>query len=197
MAFVPMREAVRLLGLHPNTIRRYADAGIIPSIRNQAGQRLLDIDAYTRKATPASTVCYCRVSSVKQKDDLDRQVAYLQERYPGAEIVRDIGSGLNFKRKGLGAILERLHQGDKLMLVVAHRDRLARFGSELIEYWLEQNGGRLVVHDDTRLSPSEEITQDILSILTVYSARINGLQRYRKGSRGRSGSTSWQTSGRW
>ena len=79
----------------------------------------------------------------------------MRERYPDAEIIRDVGSGLNFRRKGLLAILERLHQGDKLRVVVAYRDRLARFGTELIETLLERNGGELVVLNQRDLSPEE------------------------------------------
>ena len=104
----------------------------------------------------------------------------MRERYPDAEIIRDVGSGLNFKRKGLLAILERLHQGDKLRVVVAYRDRLARFGTELIETLLERNGGELVVLNQRDLSPEEELTTDLLAILTVFGARVNGLRRYRK-----------------
>ncbi|MFM6225205.1 MAG: recombinase family protein, partial [Dolichospermum sp.] len=74
------------------------------------------------------TICYCRVSSSKQRDDLDRQIAYMQSLYP-----KDIGSGLNFKRKGLRSLLDRLLQGNKFILVVACRDRLARFGFELVQ----------------------------------------------------------------
>lgn len=99
--------------------------------------------------------------------------------YPEAEVIRDIGSGLNYKRKGLRTILERVVKGDKLQVVVAHRDRLARFGNEIIRYLLEQNGGELVVLDDTACSPAEEITQDILSILHVFSCRMPGLRKYR------------------
>ena len=104
----------------------------------------------------------------------------MRERYPDAEIVSDVGSGLNFKRKGLLAILERLHQGDKLCVVVAYRDRLARFGTELIETLLERNGGELVVLNHRDLSPGEELTTDLLAILTVFEARLDGLRRYHK-----------------
>ena len=98
----------------------------------------------------------------------------------GAEVITDVASGLNYRRKGLATILERLHSGDKLTLVVAYRDRLARFGTELIEQMLEQNGGQLVVLNQRDLSPPEELTQDLLAILTVFSARANGLRKYRK-----------------
>ncbi|WP_293139039.1 recombinase family protein [Okeania sp. SIO3I5] len=83
-------------------------------------------------AARASTVCYCRVSSAKQRDDLNRLVEFMPNQYPGAEVIKDIGSGLNFKRKGLRAILDRILQGDQLQIIVACRDRLTRFGFELI-----------------------------------------------------------------
>jgi putative resolvase len=103
----------------------------------------------------------------------------MHKRYPSAEIVRDIGSGINFKRKGLRALLVRLLAGDKLTLVVAHKDRLARFGFDLVQYLVEQNGGTVVVLDQTLHSPTSELTQDLLSILTVFSCRIHGLRKYR------------------
>ena len=93
----------------------------------------------------------------------------MRESYPRAEIVSDIGGGLNFRRKGLVAILERLHRGDKLRIVVAHRDRLARFGFELIQWFAEQNGGGIVVLNNTDYSPEQELTQDILAILHTFS----------------------------
>ena len=127
-----------------------------------------------------TTICYCRVSSHKQTGDLQRQVAFMQQHFPNAEVITDVASGLNYRRKGLASILERLHQGDKLTLVVAYRDRLARFGTELIEQILQQNGGELLVLNQRDLSPPEELTQDLLAILTVFSARANGLRRYRK-----------------
>ncbi|MDJ0681988.1 MAG: MerR family transcriptional regulator, partial [Xenococcaceae cyanobacterium MO_167.B52] len=89
MAYVPLRKAVEKLGLHPNTLRRYANEGKIPIIKNEAGQRLYDVEAYIRGAANASLVCYCRVSSSKQKDDLNRQIAYMQSLYPEAEIIKD------------------------------------------------------------------------------------------------------------
>ena len=178
--YIPLRKAVQELGMHPNTLRKYADNGTIPSIRNAAGQRLFDVQSYLRGVMPAAVICYCRVRSAKQRDDLERQVACIRERYPEAEVVRDIGSGLTFKRKGLRAILDRLLSGDKLTLVVAHRDRLARFGFDLITYLVESNGGELVVLDQAVHSPTAELTQDLLSILTVFSCRMPGLSKYRQ-----------------
>ncbi|MCE2413740.1 recombinase family protein, partial [Candidatus Poribacteria bacterium] len=94
-----------------------------------------------------TTLGYCRVSGKGQAEALASQVACVQKQYPEAEIIRDFGSGINFKRKGLISLLERVLRGDKLRVVVAHRDRLARFGSEVIQFLVEQNGGEVVVLD--------------------------------------------------
>jgi predicted site-specific integrase-resolvase len=104
----------------------------------------------------------------------------MQSLYPTAEIIRDIGSGINFKRKGLQSLLERLMRGDKFTLVVACRDRLARFGFELFQFMVEQNGGQIVVLDQTVHCPESELTQDLLSILQVFSCRMHGLRKYSK-----------------
>ncbi len=180
MRYVPSREASRILGVHPQTLRVWAREGRISYIRTEGNQRRYDVDSYIGNAKPTVTLCYCRVSSKKQTAGLERQVAFMRERYPDAEVVTDVASGLNFKRKGLLSILERVHQGDKLRVVVAYRDRLARFGTELIETLLERNGGELVVLNQREFSPEEEITTDLLAILTVFGARVNGLRRYRK-----------------
>ncbi len=179
MSYVKLREAVERTGLHPHTLRKYADSGIIPSIRTPAGQRLFDIDSFVGSQHPAHIVAYARVSSRKQQDDLERQIAYLKAKEPGAEVISDIASGLNFKRKGLRAILERCLQGDKLTVVVAHRDRLARFGVELIEWLIERNGGQLVVLSKVaHTSPHDELVQDLLAVLSVFAARMHGLRKY-------------------
>ncbi|WP_235656392.1 recombinase family protein, partial [Fischerella thermalis] len=108
------------------------------------------------------------------------QIAYMQSLYPEAEIIKDIGSGINFKRKGLQTLLDRLMRGDKLTLVVACRDRLCRFGFELIQYMVEQNGGQIVVLENTIHCPESELTSDLLSILHVFSRRMHGLRKYSK-----------------
>ncbi|MEI6336455.1 MAG: recombinase family protein, partial [Methylococcaceae bacterium] len=119
MKYYTSRDAAKALGVHPNTLRKMADAGTIDTIRI-SGQRRYNVDGYLGERASENIICYCRVSSYKQKDDLGRQVAFMQERYPKAEIIKDIGSGLNLKRKGLNAILERAMQGEQLTLVVAH-----------------------------------------------------------------------------
>ena len=133
------------------------------------------VDAFLGRASKPETVCYCRVSSAKQRGDLQRQCAQMRSLYPNAEIIRDIGGGLNWKRQGLLSILERIHRGDKLTLVVAHRDRLARFGFELIEWLVQQNGGQVLVLHQPDASPQSELTEDLLAVLHTFSCRMHGL----------------------
>ena len=178
MRLLTSRKATEALGLHANTLRRYADEGKIEYIRTASGQRLYNVESYIGVIKNAEIVCYCRVSSHKQKDDLERQVSYMRERYPKAEIIKDIGSGINYKRKGLNKILERLMSGEKLTLVVAYKDRLARFGTELIEFLIKQNDGKLVVLNEVKHSPEKELTNDLLNIIHVFSCRMHGLRKY-------------------
>ena len=174
MRYLPSRKAAEALGLHPNTLRRWADAGKIEHIKTESGQRRYNIDSFVGCRAQLVGICYCRVSSYKQRDDLERQVAFMRQHYPQYEVIRDIGSGLNFKRKGLRALLGRLLQGDKLRLVVAHKDRLARFGFECIQFMVEQNGGELVVLNESGLSPERELADDLLAILDGFACRMHG-----------------------
>lgn len=178
--YVTLREARKQLGLHPNTLRKYADEGIIETIKTPSGQRRFNVESFIKqKQNNLQTILYCRVSSARQKDDLQNQKNYLLSKYPGAEVIVDVGSGLNFKRRGLRSILERLLQGDSIQLVVAQRDRLCRFGFDLIEYLVVKNGGEIVVLDQIKYSPEGELVSDILSIIHVFSCRIHGMRKYK------------------
>ena len=179
MLYNPDRKAAQQLGIHQNTLRQYADEGRIQVIRTASGQSRYDVDAYLRESTAVALVCYCRVSSAKQREDLDRQIAFRRERYPNAEIVSAVGGGLNFKQRGLGSLLERLHRGAKLRIVAAHRDRLARFGFELIPWLAEQNGGSILVLSQQDYSINQKLTPYFLAILPAFSCRLYGPRRYR------------------
>ena len=102
----------------------------------------------------------------------------MRKRYPEAEIVQDIGSGLNFKRKGLQALLVRLMRGAQLKIIVACRDRLCRFGFELFEFMVKQNGGELLVLSNPVHCPETELTADLLAILHVFSCRMHSRRSY-------------------
>jgi len=174
-----MRKAADILGLHPYTIRQLCDEGEIKCRKLKSGHRLVDVSEFLREQERKTTICYCRVSSSKQRNDLQRQVEYMQEKYPTAEIIKDIGSGINYKRKGLHSVLERSMQGEVIELVVAYKDRLARFGVDIVKQILEFNGGKLVVLNEVLLSPELELTKDLCSIIHVFSCRLHGLRKYK------------------
>ncbi|MCY7337520.1 MAG: IS607 family transposase [Chamaesiphon sp.] len=142
------------------------------------GCSLYDVASYTGTSKLPTVVCYCRVSSSKQRADLDSQIAYMRGLYPQAEIITDIASGLNYKRKGLKTLLARGLSGDQLTVVVAHKDRLARFGVELIEWILQSCGSELLVLNQSISDPQRELTEDLLAIIQIFSCRLYGQRRY-------------------
>jgi predicted site-specific integrase-resolvase len=176
--FIPSRKAVKYLGVCANTLRKWADDGKIKYIRNPAGQRLYDVSSIEQSSPTCKSYCYCRVSSHKQKDELERQKEFMRKHYPNYEIISDIGSGINFKRKQFLWLLEQTSIGNVKEVVVAHRDRLSRFGFELIEWFFSKHNVKLVVLDKCESSPQQEIVTDLLSIITVFSRRIHGLRKY-------------------
>lgn len=175
MPFVTTRQAVKELGLHPNTLRKYADDGRIRVIRDAANRRRYDVETYLKLVKPTDIVGYARVSSAKQQDDLKRQVEYIHSVYPNIEVIKDVGSGLNFKRKGFRALLGQILSGHKLNVVVTHKDRLARFGTDIVKFLLESNNGELLVlNQDIGKSPEAELITDMLAILHHFSCRMHG-----------------------
>ena len=106
-----------------------------------------------------------------------RQVERLSALYPGAEIVKEVGGGLNLRRKGLLSLLGRVLRGDIRTIVVAHKDRLARFGFDIIEWLCEQFDCNIVVLNQISLSPHAELVQDIVAILHSFSSRLYSIRR--------------------
>jgi len=186
MPYVTPREAANLLGVSTRTLARWSQDGKIPTFKTEAGQRRYDIAAYLKQKSdptePAltSTILYARVSTSSQRDDLQRQTEALTESYPGCEVVTEIGSGLNFRRRKLNAILERIISGDIQLLVVAHKDRVARFGFDLIEWLCERFSCKIVVLYQQKYSPETELVQDMLSVVHCFSSRLYGLRKYEK-----------------
>lgn len=177
MKYVTPREASQRLGVAISTLRRWDKEGKIQTIRTPGGQRRFCIEEYEEAQKPI--VLYARVSSNSQKDELTRQVKFLQSKYPEGELVKEIGSGLNFKRRKLLSILERIYKGDISMLVVADNDRLVRFGFPLIEWLCQQGECQLVVLNERKLSPEQELVEDIRAILHCFSSRLYGLRKDR------------------
>ena len=188
--YVPNHVAKESLGVNDQTLRGWCERGWIDTIRTPAGQRLYNVKKFveTNRVSNQSVedfidkkkFVYCRVSSAGQKDDLERQVSFMQDRLPNHTVVTDIGSGLNFKRKGLQAILEQLFKGLVAEVVIAHKDRLCRFGFDLLEWIFKQHHCKLVVLDQRNPSIEQELAEDLISIVHVFSCRINGKRKYTK-----------------
>lgn len=179
------KEVKKILRVSDTTLHRWVEENKIRAIRTPAGQRryyhsdIQNILNSNHHPTQKQKIAYCRVSSIKQVDDLERQQSVFRHQFPGHELVADVGSGINWKRKGLRSILERAMQGRLSEVVVAHRDRLCRFSFELLEWIFSSNGVKLVVLDkEENKSTDTELADDILSIIHVYSYRNMGRRRY-------------------
>ena len=145
-------------------------------------KKYLNEKGISQQTTTKKRVCYCRVSSQKQKEDLTRQVEYMKKEYPYHEIITDVASGLNYERTGLKKLLTYAMEGELEEVVIAFKDRLTRFGYEMIEWIIKEksNGKITVLNNNEEMTPTEEISKDIVAIMNVYTAKINGLRKYKK-----------------
>lgn len=193
--FISIRDAIQITGIGVATLRKMADQKKIRCYKTFSGQRKFHKDSLVQMCkdlisdspvTETSTkqnFVYARVSSKKQLDDLQRQITFLQNgkpEYANYITISDVASGINFKRKGLNTILDSCLQHTIGNLVIAHRDRLCRFGYELIEQLVKRSGGNIVVLDQTDrvVTSEEELASDLLSIVHIYSCRQMGKRKY-------------------
>lgn len=186
-----LKDASEALGITPGTLRNWTNQGLIQCSRSKTGQRIFsidDIESATRKIHKKRTtvICYSRVSSIKQRDDLKRQTEFLQANIPNEYSesnylhIEDVGSGINFKRKGLISLLEQVLSRNVSTVIVASKDRLYRFGFELIEWICEFHGTKILVLNQKDSTPESELGEDLMSIVQVYCCRWNGKRRYNK-----------------
>lgn len=184
-------QAAKLIGRDPKTLQRWDRSGKLVAARHPSGRRFYTKDqlqAYLPGLSldvPRTSLAYCRVSSQAQKPDLKNQIRvvkdYCNRMLLGkVEYVSEIGGGLNFKRKKFLMLVDRVVAGHVSDLVIAHKDRLARFGFELLQHLCRHHGTRLHVIDAQELSPEQEMVQDLLAITHCFSARLYGLRNYRK-----------------
>jgi predicted site-specific integrase-resolvase len=186
---VKIGTAAELLGVSIETLRKWEATGeLIPDRKSRGGTRFYDSSKLLALGDADSpTVCYARVSSHDQKADLDRQHAML-EAYCAAkgwrsEVIRDLGSGMNYRKKGLQILLEKILRKQMKRLVLTHKDRILRFGAELVFTLCELQGIEVVIiNKGEQPSFEEELAQDVLEIITVFSARLYG-SRSKKHSR--------------
>lgn len=184
MEFVKRGEAIKTLGICYQTLYKIAEKKEIDTVK--VGENTLyNINKYLREKNVLHKkrikICYCRVSSNKQKEDLEKQIKFMKDKFPTHTIIQDIGSGLNYKRKGLQELIEKAINGEIEELVIAYKDRLTRFGYEMIEWLISKysNGKITVINKNEEETPVEELTKDIVSIMNVYVAKVNGLRKYK------------------
>lgn len=180
-----------MLNVSVKTLQRWDREKTLIANRTLTNRRYYTYDQYLqfkgigKDADFRKIVIYTRVSTKKQSDDLENQVDFLQT-YANAkgliadEIIRDYGSGLNYNRKKWNQLLVEVMENKIKMILVSHQDRFVRFGFDWFEKFCNKFNVEIVVVKNEKLSPHEELVQDIVSILHVFSGRLYGLRKYKK-----------------
>jgi putative resolvase len=182
-------EFAKLISRTTQTLQRWDRVGILKAHRTPTNRRYYTHDQYLQvtgqKVVERKIVVYYRVSSTAQKADLASQKAALEQfciaaGKPVGLWLQDVGSGLNYKRKNFVLLMEMVERGEVSEIVIAHKDRLVRFGYEWFEKFCQDHGTSVTVMNAESLSPEAEMTQDLLSIIHCFSSRLYGLRRYKK-----------------
>jgi len=192
--FISIREAIEISGIGAQTIRKLCDNNKIICYKTLSGQRKINKSSLEQMCNNVPNndkiiqnnkinFIYSRVSSKKQMDDLLRQTEFIKNadiKYDSYQSITDIASGINFKRKGLQTILDTALQGTIGEVVIAHKDRLSRSAFDIIQYIIEKSGGLITILDNEKNKTTEqELAEELLSIIHIYSCRENGRRRYK------------------
>jgi putative resolvase len=189
--YVTVGQAAALTGLDAQTIRKMADKSSFLCYRTPSDQRRINLQSlqgFINNSLLSKEVSkvqrknflYARVSTKKQLDDLSRQIEFIRRpEFSDYKLITDIASGINFKRKGISTILDECLQGTIGDVVIAYKDRLCRFGFELIEELVKKAGGRIIVLDKENKSDEQELSDDLLSIVQIFCCRKMGKRKYR------------------
>jgi len=191
--YVPYSEVRKHYQVRPQTVQNWAKNGRVryKAIQNSTRKTwLYDLDSIgefiessTRERVEPSEsesnriVIYVRVSSKEQEPDLIRQRELLSKQFPNAEIMEDVGSGLNYKRPAFSSLVKRICRDEISQVVVTYKDRLVRFGFELFEQLCDEHSTKILVYcknDELTGNDENELKDDLLSIITVFVARNNG-----------------------
>ena len=181
--YLSINKVAKQLNKSAQTLRNWEKTGeLIPAYKTKSGYRyyteeqinkLLGIEEKERV-----TIGYCRVSSRKQQDDLERQTEnmrnYLCAKGYKFEIITDIGSGINYNKVGLNILLDKVIKGEVDKVVVLHKERLLRFGFELVENLCKRYGTSIEVVDNTPKTEEQELVEDLVQIITVFSCKLQG-----------------------
>ena len=184
------KDFAELLGVSVKTLQRWDRDGILKANRTPTNRRYYTYDQYLQfkgiqtENDIRDTVIYARVSTRNQKDDLQNQVEFLKQFCNAKGIivnqcVEDFGSGLNYNRKKWNRLLDEVMANKIKAIVISNKDRFIRFGYDWFEKFCEKFNTKIIIVNNETLSPNEELVQDIISILRVFSCRLYGLRKYK------------------
>ena len=185
------KEFAELINISVRTLQRWDVEGKLKAFRTPTNRRYYTYEQYLeykgihKEEINRKTVIYTRVSTSNQKEDLKNQVKFLRQ-YANTkgiivdEVIEDLGSGLNYNRKKWNKLIDSCMMNEVNTIIITHKDRFIRFGYEWFERFLGKFNVNIMVVNNGSLSPQEELVQDIISILHVFSCRIYGLRKYKK-----------------
>lgn len=186
MKYYSIGKFAELIGVTRQTLRNWDKTGKLkPSHTGKSGYRYYSQQQLQNylgfkgvNTVKRKVVGYCRVSSNKQKDVLERQIknvkSYMIARGYSFEIITDIGSGLNYNKKGLNQLIDMIVASEIEKIVVLYKDRLLRFGYELIENLCSKYGTTIEIIDNTEKTEEQELVEDLVQIITVFSCKLQG-----------------------
>ena len=188
MKYYSAKTVTKILGVTAQTLRNWDKEGKLkPTYVKSNGYRYYSeesILSYTQERKTKknlNVIGYVRVSSKKQIDDLERQVDniknYLSSKYESFDIITDIGSGINYNKPGLLKLIKKINKKEVDLIVVLYKDRLLRFGFELVEYFANLNNVKIEVLDKLDKNQDEELVEDLVQIITVFSCKIKGKRK--------------------
>jgi len=185
--YISTREVKKYIKVSDATLRRWCDNGKIDAIRTNGGTRLYNINQLINRQNKKfnqkierKKYCYCRVSSIKQSDDLKRQEEFLKTSYPEHIVLSDIGSGINFRRKNFCRILQESINDEVEEVIIVYKDRLTRFSFDLLEYIFKCCRVKLLVFDKSEHKTKEqEFAEDLLSFIQIFNCKQMGSRRYK------------------
>ena len=184
------KDFAELLGVSVKTLQRWDREGILKANRTPTDRRYYTYDQYLQfkgmqtENDIRDVVIYARVSTRNQKDDLQNQVEFLKQFCNAKgmivnQCIEDFGSGLNYNRKKWNKLLEDVMEHKIKMIVISSKDRFIRFGYDWFEKFCEKFHTKIMIVNNEALSPKEELVQDMISILHVFSCRLYGLRKYK------------------
>jgi predicted site-specific integrase-resolvase len=186
LKYYTVGEFAELIGKNKQTLREWDKRNVLkPHHTAPTGYRYYSQEQLNHylgfkglKTNTKKVIGYCRVSSNKQKDDLERQVenvkTYMIAKGYSFDVITDIGSGINYSKKGLNQLIDLITNSEVEKVVILYKDRLLRFGYELIETICEKYGTSIEIIDNTEKTEEQELVEDLIQIVTVFSCRLQG-----------------------